>query len=87
MLQDIECLQLAALLHDIGKFRQRTIATPPFRPHERHGWEFVTEDFRSFFHSCGADLGDAILNHHNFSSRHSKTIIIFPDRQKRSKNG
>ena len=42
MLQDIERLQLAALLHDIGKFRQRTIATPPFRPHERHGWEFVT---------------------------------------------
>ena len=29
MLQDIERLQLAALLHDIGKFRQRTIATPP----------------------------------------------------------
>ena len=27
MLQDIERLQLAALLHDIGKFRQRTIAT------------------------------------------------------------
>ena len=66
MLQDIECLQLAALLHDIGKFRQRTIATPPFRPHERHGWEFVTEDFRSFFHPCGDDLGDAILNHHGF---------------------
>ena len=64
MLQDIERLQLAALLHDIGKFRQRTIATPPFRPHERHGWEFVTEDFRGFFYPCGDDLGDAILNHH-----------------------
>ena len=69
MLQDIEHLQLAALLHDIGKFRQRTIATPPFRPHERHGWEFVTEDFRGFFHPCGDDLGDAILNHHNFSGQ------------------
>ena len=73
MLQDIERLQLAALLHDIGKFRQRTIATPPFRPHERHGWEFVTEDFRGFFHPCGDDLGDAILNHHNFS-RQTKEI-------------
>ena len=65
MLQDIERLQLAALLHDIGKFRQRTIATRPFRPHEKHGWEFVTEDFGGFFHSCGDDLGDAILHHHN----------------------
>ena len=64
MLQDIERLQLAALLHDIGKFRQRTTATPPFRPHERHGWEFVTGDFGGFFYPCGADLGDAILNHH-----------------------
>ena len=73
MLQDIECLQLAALLHDIGKFRQRTIATPPFRPHERHGWEFVTEDFGGFFHPCGDDLGDAILNHHNFP-RQTKEI-------------
>ena len=73
MLQDIERLQLAALLHDIGKFRQRTTATPPFRPHERHGWEFVTEDFRGFFYPCGADLGDAILNHHNFP-RQTKEI-------------
>ena len=73
MLQDIERLQLAALLHDIGKFRQRTIATPPFRPHERHGWEFVTEDFGGFFHPCGDDLGDAILNHHNFP-RQTKEI-------------
>ena len=73
MLQDIERLQLAALLHDIGKFRQRTIATPPFRPHEKHGWEFVTEDFGGFFHPCGDDLGDAILNHHNFP-RQTKEI-------------
>ena len=64
MLQDIERLQLAALLHDIGKFRQRTITTRPFRPHERHSWEFVTEDFGDFFQVGGDDLGDAILNHH-----------------------
>lgn len=69
MLQDIERLQLAALLHDIGKFRQRTTATPPFRPHERHGWEFVTEDFRGFFYPCGDDLSDAILNHHRPNQR------------------
>ena len=64
MLQDIERLQLASLLHDIGKFRQRTIETHPFRPHERHGCEFVTDDFSGFFHPCGDGLGDAILNHH-----------------------
>ena len=73
MLQDIEHLQLAALLHDIGKFRQRTTATRPFRPHERHGWEFVTEDFEGFFYPCGDDLNDAILNHHR-PSRQTKEI-------------
>ena len=65
MLQNIERLQLAALLHDIGKFRQRTTATPPFRPHEEHGWEFVAKDFEGFFRPCGDDLSDAILHHHN----------------------
>ncbi|MDE0043407.1 MAG: type III-A CRISPR-associated protein Cas10/Csm1 [Candidatus Poribacteria bacterium] len=64
MIQDIERLQLAALLHDIGKFRQRTIARSPYRPHEEHGWDFVTEEFRGFFSPCGDDLSDAILNHH-----------------------
>lgn len=63
MLQDIERLQLAALLHDIGKFRQRR-TTGPTRSHQKQGREFVTEDFGGFFYPCGADLGDAILNHH-----------------------
>ena len=72
MLQDIERLQLAALLHDIGKFRHRKF-TGAAGSHQKHGWEFVTEDFRGFFHPCGADLGDAILNHHNFP-RQTKEI-------------
>ncbi len=72
MLQDIERLQLAALLHDIGKFRQRRTARPA-GSHQKQGWEFVTEDFRGFFHPCGDDLGDAILNHHN-SPRQTKEI-------------
>ncbi len=63
MLQDIERLQLAALLHDIGKFRQRR-TTGPTRSHQKQGWEFVTEDFEGFFYPCGDDLSDAILNHH-----------------------
>ena len=72
MLQDIERLQLAALLHDIGKFRHRKF-TRAAGSHQKHGWEFVTEDFRGFFHPCGDDLGDAILNHHN-SPRQTKEI-------------
>ena len=72
MLQDIERLQLAALLHDIGKFRHRKF-TRAAGSHQKHGWEFVTEDFRDFFHPCGDDLGDAILNHHN-SPRQTKEI-------------
>lgn len=72
MLQDTERLQLAALLHDIGKFRQRR-TTGPTVSHQKQGWEFVTEDFEGFFHPCGDDLGDAILNHHN-SPRQTKEI-------------
>ncbi len=72
MLQDIERLQLAALLHDIGKFRQRR-TTGPTVSHQKQGWEFVTEDFSGFFYPCGNDLGDAILNHHN-SPRQTKEI-------------
>ncbi len=72
MLQDIERLQLAALLHDIGKFRQRRAARSA-GSHQKHGWEFVTDEFRGFFHPCGDDLGDAILNHHN-SRRQTKEI-------------
>lgn len=64
MFQDVERLQLAALLHDIGKFRQRRAARL-VGSHQQHGSEFVTKDFGGFFHPCGDDLGDAILNHHN----------------------
>ena len=64
MLQDVERLQLAALFHDIGKFRQRR-TTGSAGSHQKQGWEFVTEEFSGFFYPCGDDLGDAILNHHN----------------------
>ncbi len=64
MLQDIERLQLAALLHDIGKFRQRTVTTSPFGRHQEHGFDFVTKDFKGYFTPCGNDLSDAIRNHH-----------------------
>ena len=57
-----ELLHLAALLHDIGKFRQR--ATERFKPHQEHGYEFVTEDFADFFAPCGDIFTSAIRHHH-----------------------
>ncbi|MBI1928963.1 type III-A CRISPR-associated protein Cas10/Csm1 [Candidatus Poribacteria bacterium] len=78
MITDAECLQLAALLHDIGKFRQRTIAQPPYGPHEKHGWEFVTKDLGGFVYQCGPDVGDAILHHHraNNTKEIEKQVIL-----------
>ena len=61
-LKEIELLSLAALLHDIGKFRMR-------RPrqqgqHQEHSHLFVVEDFKDFFSPCGDILANAILHHH-----------------------
>lgn len=61
-MKDIELLHLAALLHDIGKFRQRAIDR--YKPHQEHSYEFVNEDFANFFSSCGDTFKNAIRNHH-----------------------
>lgn len=61
-MNDKDLLILAALLHDIGKFRQR--ATERYKPHQEHSYEFVTEDFTEFFAPCGNTFQDAILHHH-----------------------
>lgn len=55
-------LHLAALLHDIGKFRMR--ATDRYKRHQEHSYEFVNEDFRDFFSPCGDAFKDAIRHHH-----------------------
>lgn len=55
----LEDLHLAALLHDIGKFRMRH--TQPNKRHQEHSYEFVNEDF---FSSCGTAFTDAIRHHH-----------------------
>ncbi len=55
-------LHLAALLHDIGKFRQR--ATERYKKHQEHSYEFVNEDFAEFFAPCGDAFKNAIRHHH-----------------------
>ena len=61
-MKNSELLHLAALLHDIGKFRMR-------RPkqsgqHQEHSYEFVNKDFEEFFSPCGEIFKDAIRHHH-----------------------
>ena len=56
-------LHLAALLHDIGKFRQR--ATERYKKHQEHSYEFVNEDFANFFTPCGDAFKNAIRHHHH----------------------
>lgn len=56
-------LHLAALLHDIGKFRQRAIGR--YTKHQEHSYEFVNNDFKTFFDPCGETFKNAIRNHHH----------------------
>ena len=61
-MKEQQILLLAALLHDIGKFRQR--ATGRYTSHQKHSYEFVNNDFADFFAPCGDTFKNAILNHH-----------------------
>ena len=80
-MKDIEHLHLAALLHDIGKFRQR--ATERYKPHQEHSYEFVNEDFANFFSPCGDTFKNAIRHHHRAPDRLQHLIekqVILADR-------
>ena len=58
-----DSLHLAALLHDIGKFRQRAIER--YKKHQEHSYEFVNEDFADYFAPCGDAFKNAIRHHHH----------------------
>lgn len=76
-----EPLYLAALLHDIGKFRQRAIDR--YKKHQEHSYEFVTEDFAGFFEPCGDTFKNAIRHHHHNPTQLQHLIekqVILADR-------
>ncbi len=61
-MKNSEHLHLAALLHDIGKFRMR--ATDRYKQHQEHSYAFVNDDFADFFAPCGDAFKNAIRHHH-----------------------
>ena len=76
-----EYLHLAALLHDIGKFRMRGIDR--YKSHQEHGYEFVDQDFADFFSPCGDTFKDAIRHHHRQPAQLQHLIekqVILADR-------
>ena len=80
-MKTLEHLHLAALLHDIGKFRQR--ATERFKKHQEHSYEFVNKDFADFFTPCGDTFKNAIRHHHRNPTQLQHLIekqVILADR-------
>ena len=74
-------LHLAALLHDIGKFRQR--GTQENKPHQEHSYEFITQDFTDFFSECDDTFKNAIRHHHQDTSQLTHLIekqVVLADR-------
>ena len=80
-LKELDHLHLAALLHDIGKFRQRAIDR--YKKHQEHSYEFVTEDFADFFAPCGDVFKNAIRHHHRHPTQLQHLIekqVVLADR-------
>jgi CRISPR-associated protein Csm1 len=78
--RDAEVVWLAALLHDLGKFWQRTFPGRT-RAHEEWGRRFVEEQHRGFFAPCGDGLAHAIAHHHRWPkvSRDVEKVVILAD--------
>jgi CRISPR-associated protein Csm1 len=75
-----EVVWLAALLHDLGKFWQRSYPGRTL-PHEEYSRRFVEERFQGYFHPCGGDLAHAIAHHHRWPrvQRDSEKLVILAD--------
>ena len=76
-MKDLGYLPLAALLHDIGKFRTRGRDSDV--SHQEHSFAFVHEDFTDFFLPCGEDFKDAIRNHHTQGMTLIEKQVILAD--------
>jgi len=72
-----ESVWLAALLHDLGKFRQRT-ATDATTTHQEQSRLFVAKTFSNYFKPLNHDLEQAIALHHSadLTSRLQKLIVL-----------
>ena len=81
-MKEHEYLHLAALLHDIGKFRMR--ATDRYKSHQEHSYEFVNEDFADFFAPGGDAFKNAIRNHHALRTSQPKGAPRVPQDQLQS---
>ncbi len=72
-----ETLWLAALLHDLGKFRQRAESEAGVT-HQEYGRKFVQDDFGDYFKNLNPNLAQAIAGHHESepASRVAKLVKI-----------
>ncbi|MCX7926134.1 MAG: type III-A CRISPR-associated protein Cas10/Csm1, partial [Fimbriimonadales bacterium] len=69
-----ECLWLAALLHDIGKFRQRAQWGTSYVSHQEHGAQWC--EAQSYFAEFGSDLAELVRQHHNrHFQRDNETLL------------
>lgn len=74
--KEYESVLLGALLHDIGKFLQRT---GKGRTHPEIGIEFVDEFQDIFPYEWLDDLRDAIANHHKPARKEIEKIVKLAD--------
>ena len=77
-MKGLEFLYLAALLHDIGKFRKR--AFDDDKPHQEHSFDFITVDFEDFFSTFDETFQNAILNHHTEGDNLIEKQLILADK-------
>ena len=84
-MNSLEYLSLAALLHDIGKFRMR--GRDSDASHQAQSFAFVHEDFADFFSPCGEDFKAAIRDHHTQGVTLIEKQVILADQLSATESG